>query len=249
MTFWSGDRLLRDGKQVDLVTPFDDKLIDCSAYTLRLGHESFVTPQFGEAGPNIKQQLAEAGEIDIAGIKMPVSGGELVIPAGQFAFLLTHEVVKIPAGCMGFISLKSKLKWNGLINVSGFHVDPGFHGRLVYSVYNAGPSNIHVRRGEKLFLLWIADLDTATAPGANRFIKTNNEPLVEIPTDLVSRVDRPLHSLQSLSEKVEALQRELSMIHRVMAALAVIAGLILAAWALLPSADGQSNSGSAIEVS
>jgi dCTP deaminase len=47
----------------------------------------------------------------------------------------------------------------GLINVSGFHVDPGFYGKLIYAVYNAGPSEIHLSRGTEMFLIWFADLD------------------------------------------------------------------------------------------
>ena len=58
---------------------------------------------------------------------------------GQFAFLLTDEIVEVPDSAMALISIKAKIKWRGLINVSGFHVDPGFKGRLIFSVYNAGP--------------------------------------------------------------------------------------------------------------
>ena len=51
-----------------------------------------------------------------------------MIPPGQFAFLLTAETVTMPDNAIAFISIKARLKFNGLINISGFHVDPGYRG-------------------------------------------------------------------------------------------------------------------------
>ena len=48
------------------------------------------------------------------------------IPPGQFAFLLTEEVVSVPPDALAFISIRAKTKFRGLVNVSGFHVDPGY---------------------------------------------------------------------------------------------------------------------------
>jgi dCTP deaminase len=46
----------------------------------------------------------------------------------------------------------------GLVNVSGFHVDPGFRGRLKFSVYNAGSESIILGVGERLFPIWFYEL-------------------------------------------------------------------------------------------
>jgi hypothetical protein len=43
------------------------------------------------------------------------------IPPGQFAFLLTKEVVSVPADALAFISIRVKTKFRGLVNVSGWH--------------------------------------------------------------------------------------------------------------------------------
>lgn len=243
MTFWSGDKIAEDGKAAGLVEPFDAGRIDCSAYQLSLGEECFVTPGFGDHEQHVKTRLAEGKTVKVDGKVAKQMGGEMVIPPGQFAFLLTEEFVKIPKGAMGFISLRSKLKWKGLINVSGFHVDPGFHGRLVYSVFNAGPSKIHIQRGMPIFLLWIADLDRESSD----HIKTD-KPLTEISAEMISEVDRPLHSLQSLSEKIESIQRELTLLYRVLAALGVIAGLAVAIWALVPAASSPLQKPAAVDV-
>jgi len=61
-------------------------------------------------------------------------GKQIAIPPGQLALLITEEEVAIPTNRIGFISIKFTAKMRGLINVSGFHVDPGFKGKLKFSV-------------------------------------------------------------------------------------------------------------------
>jgi dCTP deaminase len=114
-----------------------------SSYELSLGAEAFLS------GASQKTFLDRPG-------------AQLQIPPGQFALLITEETIQIPQYAIGFISLKSKAKFAGIINASGFHVDPGFRGRLVFSVYNAGPQPYAVACGDPLFLLWYADLDGPT---------------------------------------------------------------------------------------
>jgi dUTPase len=77
-------------------------------------------------------------------------GEAFTIPPGQFAFLLTEEVVSVPADALAFISVRARTKFRGLVNVSGFHVDPGYRGQLTFSVFNAGPAPIHLKRSANL---------------------------------------------------------------------------------------------------
>jgi len=125
----------------NVVTPFDiNHLSKGGGYELRMGREAFTT--------------AEAKRIDLSGDRKDVE-----IPPGHFALLLTKERVKIPRDSIGFISVKFKHKAKGLINVSGFHVDPGYDGWLTFSVFNAGPRSITVARDSFCFLLWLAHFD------------------------------------------------------------------------------------------
>jgi dCTP deaminase len=139
MTFWSGEKLAE--RLPDLIAPFDEASIDCASYRLRVGSESYVTPPGGEnrVNSNTKQQLA---------LRAPI-----LIPPGQFGFLVTEEEVRIPTDTLGFISIRAKLKSRGLVNVSGFHVDPGYNGRIIFAVFNAGPAPIHLARGDDCFLM------------------------------------------------------------------------------------------------
>jgi dCTP deaminase len=101
MAFWTSQMLARAG--VGLVKPFNDDQVQSGAYELSMGGEAFVTQEKSEA----KARLGE--------------GEEVIIPSGQFALLLTEEWVAIPHDAIGLISVRSGLKFRGLVNVSGFH--------------------------------------------------------------------------------------------------------------------------------
>jgi dCTP deaminase len=144
MSFWNTDRLVLKQSQKELIQPFDPQFAKQGAYELSLGPEAFITSE-----PNATKQTLAVG-------------GQLSIPPGQFGLLLTEEVVTIPGDTIAFISVRFTIKRRGLVNVSGFHVDPGFSGRLKFAVYNAGSQNIIVSRGERIFMIWFSDMNAVT---------------------------------------------------------------------------------------
>lgn len=138
--YWSPQTWERRSSE-NVVTPFEMKhLTKGGGYELRMGREAFTT--------------AEGKRIALSGERKDIE-----IPPGHFALLLTKERVKIPRDSIGFISVKFKHKAKGLINVSGFHVDPGYDGWLTFSVFNAGPRSITIARDSYGFLLWLAHFD------------------------------------------------------------------------------------------
>ncbi len=42
---------------------------------------------------------------------------------------------------------------------SGFHVDPGFDGKLIFSVHNAGVQDIVITRKTRVLLMWFVAMD------------------------------------------------------------------------------------------
>lgn len=123
------------------IDKFDEYRIDNVAYELSLGNEVFLT----DSKDGKREKLDE-------------KNSQVVIKPGQFALLLTEEVVTIPDNILAFISIKFSQKIKGLINVSGFHVDPGFIGKIIFSVYNAGPATIVLDKGEPYFMIWFSEL-------------------------------------------------------------------------------------------
>ena len=209
--FWGPARLsdrLADGR----VTPFKDDRVDGASYRLAIGNEVYISP------------MADSTSADTRSVICLEQAEAFVIPPGQFAFLLTDECVRVGLDELAFISMRAKTKYRGLVNVSGFHVDPGFEGHLTFAVYNAGPVTVHLRQGEDIFLIWFTDLtdscEELRPPGP-----------YQIPSELINGISGKLHSLAGLGERVNAVKRELVMF-RVGAAVAttllvVILGIVV----------------------
>ena len=145
--FWGTTRLAERLENEKLIQPFGRQHVDCAAYTLAIGDEVYVSPDEQEKDPT-RVTVKKLG-----------CGEPFTIPSGQFGFLLTAETVKVPVDALALISVRAKVKFRGLVNVSGFHVDPGYCGQLTFAVFNAGPASIHLKQGERNFLIWYADLD------------------------------------------------------------------------------------------
>jgi dCTP deaminase len=188
--FWSGETL---GERLKtLIDPFVLTRVDCASYTLAVGPEVYVSPNDQTADPTTVT-VRKLGE-----------GEAFTIPPGQFAFLLTEEIVSVPADALAFISIRAKTKFRGLVNVSGFHVDPGYRGQLTFAVFNAGPVSIHLRRGQPIFLIWYASLDRETAFKKDGAVHQGIDP------ELVTAVSGELQSFAGLSKKIKDAEKALS---------------------------------------
>lgn len=206
MTYWSGETLAE--RLPDMVSPYDAAQIDCAAYRLRVGPEVYISPT-GEA----KDAATKT--------KVPLDLGEaFTVPPGQFAFLLTEERVTVPKNALAFISVRATVKFRGLVNVSGFHVDPGYNGRLVFSVFNAGPGPVHLARGDDCFLIWYADLDRETA------LAKSGLGFDDIPTKLINPIAGEIQSFAGLLAKIEATDKRMDAVSHEQNLVRVI-GLVL----------------------
>ncbi|AHF87926.1 hypothetical protein RLEG3_06565 (plasmid) [Rhizobium leguminosarum bv. trifolii WSM1689] len=189
MSFWSGETLKANPSVVE---DFDEKQIDVNAYNLRMGDSYFRTAD-GSIVKEAKKLKLDTGEA-------------FIIPPGQFAFLVSKERINVPANAMAFISMRTKIKFEGLINVSGFHVDPGYKGKLVYSVYNASPSPIQICQGDNLFKIWFAALDQTSNPPYLFDGKGNDD----ISNELVRGMSQEIFSLQALAVKMRELEANMN---------------------------------------
>jgi dCTP deaminase len=131
--------------------------------------------------------------------KTTLSAGEaFLIPAGQFAFLLSKETVRIPFDAMAFISMRTGIKFQGLINVSGFHVDPGYEGKLIYAVYNASPSAVQICEGDPVFKIWFCGLSSKS----DKPYVFDGKGLADISGEMIKGMNKEIYSLQSLADKI-----------------------------------------------
>jgi len=183
--FWSGETLTE--RLRPLIQPFVPERVDCAAYTLAIGGEYYVSPSDLTPDPATVT------------VRKLTEGEGFTVPPGQFAFLHTQEIVTVPADAIAFISIRARTKFRGLVNVSGFHVDPGFRGQLTFAVFNAGPVPIHLKRGQDIFLIWYASLDRESGP---RFRKSGPVRM-GIDPESISGVAGELHSFAGLSKKIK----------------------------------------------
>jgi dCTP deaminase len=189
MSFWSGEKLLANQ---NVITEFSADQVDANAYNLRMGNCFFRTADDADGKAQKKTQLSP--------------GEAFVIPAGQFAYLLSQETVNVPPNAMAFISMRTGIKFQGLINVSGFHVDPGYSGKLIYAVYNASPSPIQICAGDPIFKIWFADLDRVSETKYLFQGRAKND----ISNDLIRGMSKEIFSLQSLAEKMRNLENSVN---------------------------------------
>ena len=119
---------------------YDERYVRQASYDLRLGKEYYIV------GHKAPEKLSE---------KSPY----LSLAPGQFAILTCLEEIKIPRTHMALIALRSTFKLQGLVNISGFHVDPTFEGTLLFAVQNVSSSDIRLKFGESTFTIFFAELN------------------------------------------------------------------------------------------
>lgn len=196
MAFLGVKELIELQNSRTIISPFDEKRVKNGAYELSLGAEAYLTD-------------AKSGKVEILDSE---KNRQIDINPGQFALLLTNEKVSIPKDKIGFISIKAGEKLKGLINVSGFHVDPGFNDHLLFSVYNAGPSTIVLNSGEPYFPIWIAEMKTELEE--EDAYNDNNEhygKLNHIPTKYIEFLKRgELTSPKALYDKIKEVESNLN---------------------------------------
>jgi len=205
MAFWSTQKVETEGRRLkNLIEPFDAQKIQQGAYELALSREVITTPT-----PR--------------GDRLDGVGKTLKIPPGQFALLYTQEKVTIPPNVIAFISIKGKVKLDGLVNISGFHVDPGFSGRLKFSVYNAGNRPIFLEYEKETFLIWFSDLDEATVRPYDKNHQHAKQDRIT-PEDR-QRMSDPSHSPAALDERLKKVEQKFVWVFAAFAA--IVTGILL----------------------
>jgi len=149
------------------------------------------------------------------------------IKPGEFAVLITHEYLYLPPKVMGFLSTRNSYKQRGLINISGFHIDPGFHGRLIFTVYNAGPGSITLEFRDRVFMLMFAELTDDTDryeygdTKAQRFPDGTDQ--LKISPDILGPLPGPSVSPRSLDETLRRVETIINILFIPLAAALIIA--------------------------
>lgn len=144
----------------------------------------------------------------------------VVLRPGEFAILTCVEALKMPSDLVGFITVRMRYKNQGLVNISGFHVDPTYDGVLKFAVQNVGPNDIHLRYNEPTFSILFASVTGDV--GKPRV----DAPAPPIKLDDVQLLGGSSVTLSGLKKEVERLQ-QLMLVYAPFAVSTFIALLIL----------------------
>jgi len=178
--FWNTEKIKTKGLKGEIIDTFHPENVKHCAYELSIGDGFYST--------------------NLSGKRNLYKNEQFEIQPGQFAMLETKEIINIPNTALGLISIKAGIKFRGLINVSGFHVDPGYKGKLVFSVYNAGAQIITLEEGKPIFLLWFAELTEQT-----KDIYTGNSNQ-GITSDMIDKIKGRIASPSSLDDRITKIE-------------------------------------------
>jgi dCTP deaminase len=129
----------------------------------------------------------------------------LILHPGQFALVKTCEKVLVPQDAVALISIRFEYKLQGLVNVSGFHVDPTFHGYLIFAVQNVGPNDIRLRYREPTFMIMWARLTEPYVPSASDRKRSGHE---HIPVHMMAQLGGGTITLSQLKSEVDKLHTQ-----------------------------------------
>jgi len=163
----------------------DPECLQTANYDLELGEDVYVTTE------KTPTKLTAMGK-----------DGVVSIEPGEFGILMTNEYIFVPPDLMGFISIRLTHKQKGLVNISGFHVDPGFYGRLMFAVFNAGPNDVPLRYREPVFMIMFNKLT-----GDGSIVKKRRWSGMEnIPVETLSGLRGTSISVRNLDERIKRLE-------------------------------------------
>ena len=158
------------------------------SYDLRLGSDIYITSN------DIPLKLSEENPYAI-------------IKPGDYALLITYETFKLPNNIMAFTSLRFKYKQKGLLNASGFHVDPNYNGKIIFSVFNAGPTDIILKYKDPIFMIFFQTLNFSSSTTSSSPPKscTNNN-FTDIPIDIITQIKGQSVTLAENNKKIADLE-------------------------------------------
>jgi len=179
-----GSTAIRDNAaRIFLKDTFNKERVNQCSYDLAIGEDAYIV------GQSIPVKLTKAEPY-------------LVLEPGQFAILTCHEKICLPPEIMGFITLRNRYKMQGLVNVSGFHVEPTFTEQLVFAVQNVSATDIRLKYLDPTFTIFFAEVRDNTSP-----TKKLEDPRQGITLQDIAQLGGSTITLSKLKEEMDQLRR------------------------------------------
>jgi len=91
--------------------------------------------------------------------------GFFTLTAGDFAFVITDEVIELDDQHTGRIGLRSAFSRKGISATTGPQIDPGYRGRLIVGLMNLTPTPVTLTHKEKLLTVEFHRLEEPVETG------------------------------------------------------------------------------------
>ncbi len=180
-------RALETGELV--IENLDEHVLQPASYDMRLGEQAITSSKREKFNPADK--------------------GLLIIAAGDFALVTTHEKVSLSPRIAGHIGLRSHYAKKGVVILSGPQIDPGFKGVLVVGLSNLSPRDVVIPYKTPFCTVEFFYL---TEPAVKPYVGEYQEQAGILPSDIQNLVEaqgmtfgQVITALQGLSQDVKSL--------------------------------------------
>lgn len=167
-----------------LISDIDDACVQGASYDLRLGKEY--------AARGKRHRLSHRGEVEL-------------LP-GQFVLLTTREELALPNDVVGHAGLMSAFAQKGIISLFSPQIDPGFQGKLIVPLFNAGHARVRFERDERVFTV---EFVKTTEPTTSWLDQPHRKPLTRIPKSALD-IETAFSDLSELARTTEDLKTRLT---------------------------------------
>ncbi|MGW1804351.1 dCTP deaminase [Streptomyces sp. NPDC002078] len=193
--------------------------------------------------PDSSEAAVQAASIDlgVGDIYLPTGTGKrakadlvplstTVLEPGRTAVIKTTERLKMPQDVGGILMPQNTIAANGLLLLNPGHVDPGFKGRLEFTVINMGHDAISLHQGIKIATMLFLRLQRpCIGSWARRNLAGQQPAAVDFPDEAVANATRSL-SVDFLDVQKRAKAEARRQVH---AATWVVTGLVVVLTALV----------------
>lgn len=107
------------------------------------------------------------GDIFLPGVKRDDPGGVLrpktehILRPGRTAVVLTQEEFRLPGHIAGIGFPPSHVSFQGILMTNPGHVDPGYAGRMRFTVINMGSQDYILRQGDEVVTMLLIELSSS----------------------------------------------------------------------------------------
>ena len=84
---------------------------------------------------------------------------QLCVAPGELVFLLTEEIIHLPGNMFATIAFKRKMNHEGVLVLGGSVVDPLYHGRLLFGLYNFSSEPFPIKPDKKITSIMLYKLN------------------------------------------------------------------------------------------